>query len=507
MQKNAVTLRWNNYTYFPYEKIFAQREISSLLSPITLNETDGEIQITGKFDKKALNRLVYFKEYQINGSAVPTLQSQLESSCATNGKQKRQSTRYSVHGLHEYKGKFNPQVVRGVLNLLGVSDKANVLDPFSGSGTTLVECAHAKIKAVGWDINPLAVYIANAKLKALSTPANDLQRIFTNLINKFKDDEVKIKLPIPSDDERAEYLWSWFDKKQISEIERLRTLILKYGKDNEEIFLALASDLLRDYSLQEPTDLRIRRRFSPYPDETFFEAYQKKTALFINNLIATQKLLGVLPHKNHAYLLDSRKLENVSKSHKPKGGFQAAITSPPYATALPYIDTQRLSLVWLGLISPKEISNLEAKLTGSREFAQEQKKLWSQALQDNTDNLPKDLHQYCMTLHQSLSSKDGFRRQSTPMLLYRYLSDMKKTFETVIDVMATSAPFALIVGHNRTILSGKEFDIDTPSLLKTIAEEVGWKHKESTLLQTYQRYGLHSSNAVKAETLLIVEKP
>ena len=84
---------------------------------------------------------------------------------------------------------------------------------------------------------------------------------------------------------------------------------------------------------------------------------------------------------------------------------------------------------------------------------------------------------------------------------------MKMAFETVIGVMATSAPFALIVGHNKTILSGKEFDINTPSLLKIIAEETGWKHKESTPLQTYQRYGLHSTNAVKAETLLIVEKP
>ena len=184
MQKNNVTLRWNNYSYFPYEKVFAQREVSSLLSPVTLNELADGIAVVGKFDKKSLDRLVYFKEYQLNGKAIQTLQSRLESSCSINGKQKRQSTRYSVHGLHEYKGKFNPQVVRGILNLLGVSEKANILDPFSGSGTTLIECAHAKMKAIGWDINPLAVYITNAKLKALSTPVNKLQSVFATLIKK-----------------------------------------------------------------------------------------------------------------------------------------------------------------------------------------------------------------------------------------------------------------------------------------------------------------------------------
>ncbi len=46
--------------------------------------------------------------------------------------------------------------------------------------------------------------------------------------------------------------------------------------------------------------------------------------------------------------------------------FDAAITSPPYATALPYIDTQRLSLIWLGFASPKEVKVLENNLIGSR---------------------------------------------------------------------------------------------------------------------------------------------
>lgn len=507
MQENNVFLTWNNYSYFPYEKEFAHREVLSLLAPKMLSQTGNGIKVTGKFSKKSLERLVYFKEYQINGKAEPTLQSLLENSCSTNGGKKRQSTRYSVHGLHEYKGKFNPQVVRGVLNLLGVPESANILDPFSGSGTTLIECAHAKMRAVGWDINPLAIYITNAKLKALSTPAIKLQHTFEVLAEKFNDNSIKIKLSTPSDDKRTEYLWSWFDQRHISKIERLRLLVKENAKDFDETFLALASDLLRDYSLQEPTDLRIRRRFSPYPDVTFWKAFQKKTLQFIDNLAATQELLGVLPLKNHAYLIDSRNLEKSSRLHTPKGGFQAAITSPPYATALPYIDTQRLSLVWLDLISPNEISSLEAKLTGSREFAQEQKTQWKEALLDNANNLPHDIYDYCMKLYRSLSPKDGFRRQSVPSLLYRYLSDMKKAFETVIVTMSPSAPFGLIIGHNKTSLSGKEFDIDTPSLLRKIAEETGWKHKESMLLQTYQRYGLHSANAVKAETLLIVEKP
>lgn len=42
--------------------------------------------------------------------------------------------------------------------------------------------------------------------------------------------------------------------------------------------------------------------------------------------------------------------------------------------ALPYIDTQRLSLVWLGLESPKKIGSLESTLVGSREWRGAKKK-------------------------------------------------------------------------------------------------------------------------------------
>jgi site-specific DNA-methyltransferase (cytosine-N4-specific) len=73
--------------------------------------------------------------------------------------------------------------------------------------------------------------------------------------------------------------------------------------------------------------------------------------------------------------------------------------------------------------------------------------------------------------------------------------------------MQSGAPFALIIGHNRTTLSGKVFDIDTPRLLRIVAESCDWTHDESLPLQTYQRYGIHSDNAIRAETLLILRKP
>jgi len=409
--------------------------------------------------------------------------------------------------MHEYKGKFNPQVVRGVLNILGVNRDSRIIDPFCGSGTSLVECAHGGMTAVGCDMNPFAVYITNTKLKALATPEHILRALFLRLVEKFERQEKKISFPVmATDNKRAEYLWNWFDKENLSSIEYLKLLTQKVTPAYSDVFLVLASDLLRDYSLQEPTDLRIRRRFSPFPEQPFWDAFKRKSLQFLDNLAAVQRVNGIRKHRSRAYLFDSRLLDTSPKFPKPSKGYDAAITSPPYATALPYIDTQRLSLVWLGLISPNEIGDLEARLTGSREFIEEQKQFWTYSLRTNNRILPDSIYHYCLKLQKAVSSEDGFRRRSVPVLMYRYLSDMRDVFKSTFAVMRESALFALIIGHNRTTLDGKHFDIDTPVLLRDVALSCGWSHEDSIPLQTYQRYGSHMANAVQAETLLILRK-
>lgn len=506
MSKTGVSLYWNSYRYFPYEKQLAEREIKVLLQPTKVASTDDGLCVYGHIEEAQLKRLVYFSGYKLNGTVQHTLQHDLERSCTVTGSQRRQSTRYSVHGMHGYKGKFNPQVVRGVLNILGVSQDSKILDPFCGSGTTLVECSHIEMTAIGCDINPLAVYLSNVKLQALAIPEQVLRKRFVMLVNQFEKNG-KAKKLLKDDGPHIEYLLNWFDEQMLLQIERLKSVIVTLTDEYKDIFLAIASDLIRDYSLQEPTDLRIRRRYTPFPEKPFWDAFKQKATLFLDNLATVQQVVGVKKIGSRAYLLDSRTLNAESAFPKQPSGYDAAITSPPYATALPYIDTQRLSLVWLDLLTPAELGSLEAALTGSREFVQAQKACWADALAINSKQLPANIHQYCLRLGKAVSKADGFRRQSVPSLLYRYLSDMQDVFKSLLILMRPSAPFALIVGHNRTTLGGKAFDIDTPALLRGVAKECGWQYEESIPLQTYQRYGAHMANAVRAETLLVVRKP
>lgn len=497
-----MELVWHNYNYYPYEKDLAKREVKALLKPDKVKETESGLYLNGRINIEKAERLTYFYEARNKKSSKLTIQAQLESG-ALNG-HKRQSTRYSVHGLHDYKGKFNPQIVRAILNIFEIKKGENVLDPFSGSGTTLVECAHLGIHAMGRDVNPLAVYVTNAKIKSLKTPAPKIRK-YLILIKKAWDKE-KTEFAKIENSDRIQYLGKWFDVKILNELEKIRLIIIRESKECSPIFLSLASNILRDYSFQDPRDLRIRRRKTPLPNTPFFETFINSTNHFLSRVESSQQLLPPRFPSCEAKLGDSKNIDQHTLLKK-SNLFDCVITSPPYATALPYIDTQRLSLVWLKLLPPTEILPIEASLVGSREIRGQTKISLKNAMMENADRLPTEQHNLCLKLQSVLNGSDGFRRQAVPMLLYRYFVSMMSIFRSTLNQVKPNAPFALIVGHNHTILGGKRFDINTPLHLVSLAKFSGWKHNSTIELQTYKRFGYHQKNAVNSESLIILNGP
>lgn len=183
------------------------------------------------------------------------------------------------------KGKFNPQVAKALLNIFNAHPGQLALDPFCGSGTSLVECGHMGIKSVGTDINPLAVFLANAKLQSLGIPADRLLADATAGLSRARRSKATPKL----EGEQGDYLQSWFPIEYLADIERLRLAIEHTGEVSAPVLLAIASNLLRDYSLQEPTDLRIRRRMSPFLQYRFLMLMKMLSEFSVRGLVTRRK--------------------------------------------------------------------------------------------------------------------------------------------------------------------------------------------------------------------------
>src|SRR6187551_1179886 len=86
----------------------------------------------------------------------------------------RERTKH-VHRLHPYLGKFVPQLVETLLERY-VRPGGRVLDPFAGSGTTLVQCLESGYDATGVDVAPF-----NCLLMQVKTEAHDLDRVRRDL--------------------------------------------------------------------------------------------------------------------------------------------------------------------------------------------------------------------------------------------------------------------------------------------------------------------------------------
>ncbi|HEY73019.1 MAG TPA: site-specific DNA-methyltransferase [Thermoflexia bacterium] len=527
---------WHSYKYLPYERKLAKRELMALFKSLPVSHPNGfTVKINDPSWQDIAKRVTYFRgAIAENGERVIPRQALLEASanggiqdCMTGFEafpsSSRQSTRYSAHGIHEYRGKFNPQIVRAIGNLLNLSPGDWILDPFCGSGTTLLETAYNGWNGIGLDINPLGIEIAKAKLAALRAPSDDLRMFSAKLTQNLNHLIIDLSLESPFDAQQKvqvggtewedmlpnlDYLRAWFTESVLVQLAAILRAIEEIPEPAmRAIFRIVLSNILRDVSLQEPADLRIRRRKSPPPNVPVIPLFVDTLVSWIENLLQAQQCFQ--PASNtvqKAILGDVRQAVNVISKTSPRQIFSAAITSPPYVTALPYIDTQRLSLAILGLINAADIRTTERQLIGNREITNRQRQVWEDALRENQYNLPIECWQFCCELAAAVNpEKDGFRRQNKPALTYQYFSEMAQMFEQVKCLLRPSAPFVLVVGSNRTKLGGRQFVIDTAHWLRTVAEQRGFRQVEVLELDTYQRYSVHQANSIRTETMLILE--
>lgn len=390
-----VTLELKPYIQ-PFERVLARAELAGLLGPQAIKDPLGQEAkpyLTIFSDSVPVDRLQRRLAYwqRIGDDALePTLQVRYEAT--SNGEvmlcdhgitdlPKSRRLRYGPHDIHEYRGKFFPQLVKALINFAGIPEGATVLDPMCGSGTTICEARAMGMKAVGVDLNPLSVEISRLKADLLSVSPCLLQSELQHLT-----DEVNGAAAVQPEtlwkQSDLDYLLRWFDPLALREIERILSVIsprdrgVKHPTIRKMAELCL-SNILRPISWQSDADLRVRKKVTDYMEGTALRAFVEEVTRQRERLLPYLSLLqntGQLP-PHEVYAGDARKLDSILPSHI--GTCDVLITSPPYATALPYIDTDRLSLIVLGLLPRQEHREREQTMIGNREVTESQRQeLW-----------------------------------------------------------------------------------------------------------------------------------
>ena len=237
----------------------------------------------------------------------------------------------SIHNIHPYPAKFIPEIPRMLINTIGLPQGTCVLDPFCGSGATLVESQLAGFSAIGIDLNPIACLISRVKSQPLS---EDFIPQIKTVITKAKACQGIVAVPpIPNLDH-------WFMKELQWAIASLVLQIEDVPDQNtkEALNLALSSILVR-VSNQE-SDTRYAAIEKKLTADTVFSLFQAAS-----ERIWEAKAECDPPRWDVEVM--NKDILNVQPSdiRLPVG---LVITSPPYPNAYEYWLYHKYRMYWLG---------------------------------------------------------------------------------------------------------------------------------------------------------------
>jgi hypothetical protein len=258
----------------------------------------------------------------------------------------RERTKH-VHRLHPYHGKFIPQLVEALLaRYLAPGD--HVLDPFAGSGTTLVQALESGLDATGVDIAEFNCLLIRVKTAAYDLPV---------LGDELRDAYGRIEsLALSRRRPREKYLREWYAPHAAAELLAFRDLIPEYR--HEDVLRVILSRAARSARRTAHFDLEAPK--APQRGEYWCHKHRRRCR-------PVESALGFLSR----YTLDAlARIEEFARVREAEceatvlhgdarelaleGTFDGILTSPPYPGLIDYHEQHRHAYELLGLDDRRE---------------------------------------------------------------------------------------------------------------------------------------------------------
>jgi len=261
--------------------------------------------------------------------------------------------REPVHNWWWYKEGFSRALVDKLLDHMQLKEGL-VLDPYCGSGTTLLACKQRGVASAGFEINPLFVLVSRVK-----TRDYDLDELA-----KFAKEARGWKFQKPTEMPKDPYLKKAFSKWALQDIVFYKSMVSGVREESarEFLYLALIEAAMRgSWTVKEGAIVKIRKR-QVAPVGKLFKGNVEKWLKDLKKASLPRVTSGV-------YAGDARRLPLGS------GSIDAIITSPPYLGITDYQTAFRLELnLFFGLpptwrpasiaIEPGQRSRLESAIPG-----------------------------------------------------------------------------------------------------------------------------------------------
>ncbi|MXW98062.1 MAG: site-specific DNA-methyltransferase [Acidimicrobiaceae bacterium] len=258
-----------------------------------------------------------------------------------------------VHGLHPYLGKFIPQLVEVFIRKY-FSPSQRVFDPFSGSGTTLIQANELGVHSVGCDISAFNVLLTRCKSQKYNI--EELRKELTDIIQKTKSilrpdlfTETKRTDSDDSDWAKSEYLRKWYSPQALIDLVVFRDLIPQYK--NQDIMKIVLTRAARSARLTTHFDLDFPKK----PQTEPYYCYKHgRTCTPVQEAWKFLRRYSIDVMRRVEQFSHHRKEAEVSIIHGDSRSvnphyIDGVITSPPYVGMIDYHEQHRYAYELLGL--------------------------------------------------------------------------------------------------------------------------------------------------------------
>lgn len=325
-----------------------------------------------------------------------------------------------THGIHRFPAKYIPQVPRWAIRQFATPQSV-VLDPFMGSGTSLVEGLCSVPQTYGLDIDPLAKLITRAK--AAKYDITKLNRLAERLLKQEAMPAGDSFLPMDG----VVNITHWFPTTAWQDLSKLFTAIklLKCSDEERDFFYCVFSSILRRVSNADDQTQKtyVSGTLVKHPPPVW-DTFRK----VLSKALTGASALEDVRNDRNACVLDGTALSIPL----PRASVDLIVTSPPYLDSVDYMYNFMLEYFWLGpkLGVPTRVEyNLRRRSpVGAKNPLQ------------RTTALPTELAGIV-----DIEKVPSYRREA----VLTYFSSMQAHFCEAARVMKEGARYVLVIGNSQ----------------------------------------------------------
>lgn len=420
-----------------------------------------------------------------------------------------QSQDREFHDWFRFVLSYPPHLVQHYLREFGAKPGMTLLDPFSGTGTTLVEgkksglnvlgieandyCQFAAKVKLNWDVN--VDVLREAALTIFQTASDELSRIGIAAPSAGDwDDKTPTQLRVFSESEAKLSIKNGISPYPLHKALILRNIIQgsKYGKSIKEIFLlSLSTSALKASNLRFGPEVGVSKKKKL--DAPLFDYWLEKT----NQMASDLEQVNSNPSlKSQVKSGDCREVGSILKGEK----VDFVITSPPYPNEKDYTRTVRLESVLLGFMQDRtDLRRIKTGLLCSNTRAVYKSDDDDKYIQDNLDI--NKIADQIEAKRIELGKTSGFEKLYARVTRL-YFGGMKRHLESMIPILNPGAKLAYVVGDQQSYF---RVMIRTGQLLAQVAEEVGYTVIRIDLFRS--RWSTVTKQWLREEVLILEYNP